>query len=280
MSAPVLLLLAQAGTADSPLGSAEAVRDAVQAERPSLDVRLAYVDRSMPSVTQTVKRIVRGNHREVIVTALDLADIPEDPHGATAVAALIKSQFPEVSVVAARTFAPEPSLLRTVDQRLRDALALSRTVELDALVLSTASVGETRSQAHLARLARHWGQHHKLPVVLAAADGSGPSIAAAVRTLRGQGRRHIAAGSWFVTANDQWRAERDTALAAGVHAVAEPLGAVDDVVRLLLARYAFAAMDLLQFVDDAAPGEGVIVADTSGEDVAGDRPRHLSVVGA
>ena len=41
------------------------------------------------------------------------------------------------------------------------------------------------------------GNHHRLPCVTAFATGSGPSSAEAIRTLRGQGRRHIAVGSWF-----------------------------------------------------------------------------------
>lgn len=279
MSAPVLLLLARGGVVEAHRRSAEAVRDAVQAERPGLDVRLAHSGQCLPTVAQTMKRIARSERNEVIVVGLDLAEHPDDPHGPTAVAAQARLDHPDIAVIAARSFGPDPSLLRIVDQRLRVALANVRANELDGLVLSAATAGDTRAQAQLARCARHWGQHHKLPVVVAYADGTGPNVASAVRSLRAQGRRHIAVGSWFLTATAEWLKERDAALAAGATAVAEPVGAEEDTVRLVLSRYAFAAMDLLP-LDDEAPapvtlGEDV---DEPGEDQP--RERHLTVVGA
>lgn len=281
MSAPVLLLLARGGVAEATSRSAEAVRDAVQAERPGLDVRLAHSGQCLPTVAQTMKRIARSDRREVIVVGLDLAEHPDDPHGPSAVAAQARVDHPGIAITAARSFGPEPSLLRIVDQRLRVALSSARANELDGLVLASATAGDTRAQAQLARCARHWGQHHKLPVVVSQADGSGPNVASAIRSLRAQGRRHIAVGSWFLTATADWLRERESALATGAVAVAEPIGAEDDTVRLVLSRYAFAAMDLLQLDDEPAPLP-VTLADRSETESETDQPRerHLTVVGA
>lgn len=279
MSAPVLLLLARGGVAEAPSRSAEALRDAVQAERPGLDVRLARSGQCLPTVTQTMKRIVRAGRTEVTVVGLDLTDGSDDPHSPATVAAQLGEQYPDLSITAAKSFGPEPSMLRHVDERLRTALAQARADELDALVLATTAAGDTRTQTQIARCARQWGQHHKLPVLVSHADGSGPSVTSAIRTLRGQGRRHIAVGSWFLTATTEWLSERDAALSAGATAVAEPIGAVEDSVRLVLARYAFAAMELLP-LENEAPAPVVASFDTtsSGEEPA-TRP-HLHVVGA
>jgi len=281
MSAPVLLLLARGGVAEAHSRSAEAVRDAVQAERPGLDVRLAHSGQCLPTVAQTMKRIARSDRSEVIVVGLDLAEHPDDPHGPTAVAAQVQLDHPDITITAARSFGPEPSLLRIVDERLRVALAAARANELDGLVLSAATAGDTRAQAQLARCARHWGQHHKLPVVVAHADGSGPSVASAIRSLRAQGRRHVAVGSWFLTATVDWLRERDAALASGAIAVAEPIGAEDDTVRLVLSRYAFAAMDLLP-LEDEAPAPVIATDEDLARGAEEDQPRerHLTVVGA
>lgn len=280
MSAPVLLLLARGGVAEAPSRSAEAVRDAVQAERPGLDVRLAHSGQCLPTVAQTMKRIRRSDRKEITVVGLDLAEHPDDPSGPTAVAAKLREQYPDLAITAAKSFGPDPSVLRFVDERLRTALAQARVDELDALVLATATSGDTRAQTQLARCARHWGQHHKLPVLVSYADGSGPTVTGAIRSLRAQGRRHIAVGSWFLTATVDWLAERDAALEAGVSAVAEPIGAVEETVRLVLARYAFSAMELLP-LDQEAPAP--VVADPATLKAAAATPpkeRHLHVVSA
>lgn len=277
MSAPVLLLLARGGVAEAPSRSAEAVRDAIQAERPGLDVRLAHSGQCLPTVAQTMRRIRRSDRREVILVGLDLAEHPGDPHGASQVARELRASHPDVAIAGARSFGPDASMLRFVDARLRDALAAVRADELDGLVLSAATAGDTRAQAQLARCARQWGQHHKLPVVVSYADGSGPTVAGAIRTLRSQGRRHVAVGSWFLTATADWLRERDAAVAAGAVAVAEPIGAVDDVVRLVLSRYAFAAMELLSVEQDRPAPEVLTPSRTEAETTPA---RHLSIVSA
>src|SRR5699024_5272777 len=115
------------------------------------------------------------------------------------------------------------------------------------------------------------------PVVTSYADGSGPTTAAAIHTLRAQGRRHVAVGSWFLTATADWVRERDAALAAGAIAVADPIGAVDDVVRLVLSRYAFAAMELLTIDHD--PPAPVVAQPTPTPEPASPE-RHLHIVSA
>lgn len=278
MSAPVLLLLARGGVAEAPSRSAEAVRDAIQAERPGLDVRLAHSGQCLPTVAQTMRRIRRSDRREVILVGLDLAEHPSDPYGPTAVASELRESHPDIAIAGARSFGPDSTMLRFVDERLRDALAAARADELDGLVLSAATSGDTRAQAQLARCARHWGQHHKLPVVTSYADGSGPTVTTAIRTLRSQGRRHVAVGSWFLTATADWLRERDSALTAGAVAVADPIGAVDDAVRLVLSRYAFAAMELLSINHD--PPAPVVAQPQDLAEAATPRERHLHIVGA
>jgi len=75
--------------------------------------------------------------------------------------------------------------------------------------------------------------------------------------LRAQGRRHIAVGSFFLAADEAYHTQSDLAYRYGAVAVSEPIGAAREVIDLVLARYAFAAMDLLDFgfadSDDEAP---------------------------
>jgi sirohydrochlorin ferrochelatase len=79
------------------------------------------------------------------------------------------------------------------------------------------------------------------------ADDSGPSVAQAIMSLRAQGRRHIAVGSFFLAADEDYHNQSDLAYRYGAVAVSEPIGAARELYDLVLARYAFAAMDLLDF---------------------------------
>ena len=130
---------------------------------------------------------------------------------------------------------------------MRSALSNARCLELDGLVLSAESVGDVRGSALLARRARQWSTHHRLPCLTAVADDSGTSGAQAIIGLRAQGRRHIAVGSFFLNADAAYQAQADLAYRYGAVSVSEPIGAAREVLDLVLARYAFAAMDLLDF---------------------------------
>ena len=75
----------------------------------------------------------------------------------------------------------------------------------------------------MTRRARQWATHHRLPCVTAFGAVSGPTAAEAVRTLRSQGRRHVAVGSWFLAPTPLF-VRGDRGLAAGAVAVSDPLG--------------------------------------------------------
>lgn len=97
----------------------------------------------------------------------------------------------------------------------------------------------------IARRARQWATHHKLPVLVAHSDGSGPDVAAAIASLRHIGRRNIAVGSLFISPTEGYRQQAELALANGALAVSAPLGADPRIGELAMARYSFAAMELL-----------------------------------
>jgi sirohydrochlorin ferrochelatase len=137
------------------------------------------------------------------------------------------------------------------------------------LVFAAAGSTDVRSNALVARRARQWSSHHRLPCVVAFATGSGPSTAEAVRTLRAQGRRHIAVGSWFLAPGLVYTRQAELALEAGAVAVSAPMGGEPEVAEVALTRYVVAAMDLVD-VDEPMLSEDLEPAPF----------RHLSVVGA
>ena len=116
----------------------------------------------------------------------------------------------------------EPAFLEVLDERLREALKAARVRELDALVLAAAGSSDPLANQAVARLARLWGTHHKLPVTAAYASAAPPATGEAVRAFRAEGRRHIAVASLFLAPGFLPDRAAELALEAGAVAVSEP----------------------------------------------------------
>lgn len=275
-SAPALVMLAHGS--DHP-AEEEVARDLcrrLQQLRPTLSISLAFLDPGTPSGSDEVARLVRQGFVEIVFIPLDLSRAVEPDESATTLLSAMRQQHPDIKIAASRPIGPATSLLGVIDERLRTALRATHTVELDGLVLSLPQSGDARGNALVARRARQWSNHHKLPVVVSVADGSGPSPASAIAALRAQGRRHIAVGSLFIGETSAYTLQAEQSRAAGAVAVSAPLGADDRVLELVMARYSYAAMDMLdddvldarddltslmddRFDDESAASEPVVV---------------------
>ena len=155
------------------------------------------------------------------------------------------SRHPELRIRVTATLGLEACFLEVLDVRMREALKASRVRELDALVLAAAGSTDPLANQAVARLARLWGTHHKLPVTAAYAASAPPATGEAVRAFRGEGRRHIAVASLFLTPGPLVDRATELALEAGAIAVSEPMGAHPEVARTVLARYAVGAVELV-----------------------------------
>ena len=91
-----------------------------------------------------------------------------------------------------------------------------------------------------------WGARHRLPTTVAFASTAPPSTGEAVRDWRRQGRRHVAVGSLFIAPGMLPDRATELALEAGAVAVSAPLGAHDEVARVILARYCVGALQLVE----------------------------------
>lgn len=265
MTAPALILL-NSGPSDPAVAQvSHSIRDELLAIRPQLVVQSANIGEHSNAL-QVVTSLVKRGTEEIVLVPLLLSDAFAPQRDVPALLAQIRAAHPRLNVTAARPLGPETQLLAVIDRRLRDALRARRASELDGLVFSAVGSQDVRSNALLSRRARQWATHHRLPCVTAFANGSGPGTGEAVRSLRAQGRRHIAVGSWFLAPGVLFRRQAAQALEAGAVAVSAPLGAGPEIAEAALARYVVAALDLVD-LDPASGEDGVPV-------------RHLSVVGA
>lgn len=280
MTAPALILLSPDRNERGVARVGQEIRDELLAIRPQLSVQMAFLS-DHPNLLSVAAQLAKRGTEELVVVPLLLSDAfgPAAPSSSLPSAASrsaehdlpqllvqLRAAQPTLGVVAARPIGPESQLLAVIDRRLRDAIRARRVSELDGLVLSAAGSPDVRSNALVCRRARQWAAHHRLPCVTAFAGGSGPSTGEAVRTLRAQGRRHIAVGSWFLAPGEVYRRQAEQAVEAGAVAVSAPLGSGPEIAEAVLARYVVAALELVDI------DEPVVEHDLPA--------RHLSVVGA
>ncbi|MDR0283983.1 MAG: hypothetical protein LBI33_03715 [Propionibacteriaceae bacterium] len=250
MAAPALVMLTHGSTDPSVAEVSHHLRYGLQTIRPSLEVNAAFIDHCPPTGPQVVSHLVGRGITEIVFVPLQLSAVTDHDPAIDAVVERVRATHPTVRFLAARPVGPEACLLRPLDERLRSALGTAHATELDGLVLSAEGRTDIRGLAMLARRARQWGTHHRLPCVLATSDGSSLGVAAAIESLNSQGRRHVAVGSFFLAPDQEFEAQARLALKYGAVAVSAPIGVDDDVLDLILARYAFAAMDLLTDDED------------------------------
>ena len=253
MTAPALVMVGMGSTDAQVAQIAHSLRQGLQSMRAGLSVHCAFLEHCSPSIGQVVSQLLKQGVTEIVLVPLQLTHAIDPDQRVLAQAAKLRTIHPDLCIQVARPIGPEVSLLTVLDQRLRTSLSVNRVLELDGLVLSSARSGDVRGNALLARRARQWSTHHRLPCLTAVADGSGPSVSQAIAGLRAQGRRHLAVGSFFLTATELFHAQADLAERCGAVSISEPLGSAPEVMDLILARYAFAAMDLLDvgFEDNA-----------------------------
>lgn len=245
MTAPALVALAHGSRDPRSARTITALVDDVRATRPDLRVEKAFLDHARPQFQTVVDRLVRAGYDEIVVVPLLLTqafhakvDVPQAVAEAT-------GRHPGLRIRVTEILGLEPCFLEVLDLRMRTALRAARVRELDALVLAAAGSSDPLANQSVARLARIWGTHHKLPTVAAYASTAPPATGEAVRAFRAEGRRHIAVASLFLAPGQLTDRAAELALEAGAVAVSEPLGAHPEIARTVLARYAVGAVELV-----------------------------------
>lgn len=240
MTAPAIVLVADGPDDPAVNASLQAITADLQEARQDLRIFLARIGGASPALEDVVQQLVDAEVAEAVLVPLDLVSAAEhraelDTFGHSA----------DIHLAVSRPVGPASELLNILDERVREALHRGGALEIDGLILAAPAGGDLRGSSLLARRARQWSAHHRIPVQLAVEDGNGRATAAAVSSLRSQGRRHIAVGSIYLTPTPAYHAHAHAAMRAGAIAVTSPIGQTPHLRQLILARYAFGAMELL-----------------------------------
>ena len=244
MAAPALVALAHGSRDPRSAATITALVGEVRSMRPDLKIERAFLDLSKPSLDTTIDRLSR-KHEEIVVVPLLLTEAYHAKVDVPSAIAAAQARHPEVRIRATPILGLEARFLEVLDLRMREALKAARARELDALVLAAAGSSDPLANQSVARLARLWGSHHKLPVTAAFASTAPPATGEAVRAFRKEGRRHIAVASLFLAPGFLPDRAAELALEAGAVAVSAPLGAHSEIARTVLARYAVGAVELV-----------------------------------
>lgn len=245
MTAPALVALAHGSRDPRHRETLDALVGQVRALRPGLRVEGAYLEHNGPAFPTVVRRLVRRGHDEIVVVPMLLTDGYHAKVDVPAAVAAVLGEHPGLQVRATGVLGLQQHFLEVLDHRMREALAAARVRELDALVLAATGSADPVANQAVARLARLWGQRHRLPVVAAFASATPPSTGEAVRAFRREGRRSVAVGSLFLAPGFLPDRAAELALEAGAVAVSAPLGAHPEIARTLLARYLVGALELV-----------------------------------
>jgi sirohydrochlorin ferrochelatase len=245
MTAPALVALAHGSRDKRSAETINALVREVKAMRPDLRIETAFLDHAKPSLPQAVAKLAKAGVEEIVVVPLLLNDAFHARVDVPAAVAEVAATHPGVQLRASRILGLEASYLEVLDRRMREALKQARVRELDALVLAAAGSSDALANQAVARLARIWGTKHRLPVTAAFASSAPPTTGEAVRAFRAEGRRHVAVAQLFLAPGMLPDRAAELALEAGAIAIAEPLGADPEIARIVLARYAVGAVELV-----------------------------------
>jgi sirohydrochlorin ferrochelatase len=242
----------------------------VRAQLPGQRVAVAHLDFTEPSVAEALAELAAEGARDVVVVPLLFAPGYHVRVDLPAAVAEVRAGLPWLSVTIAESLGAalpdgEPDLLLdALEACLAEAPDLSwpsspgsaarnggsepglggqtrsgrprQPGSYDAVVFASAGSSDPLARQAIEAVARRWADRLGRPVIPAYATAAQPTVAAAIGRLRDQGFARVAVSGLFIAPGRLPEAVRRSATEAGAVAVADPLGADAQLVRLLSQR--------------------------------------------
>jgi len=237
MSGTALVLTAHGSVDPRAAANTHAVADQIRLLRPSLEVLVAFCEKSTPNLLDVLTAL----DGPAVVTPLLLAnayharvDIPDII--AEAQAGSAQAGYAHPDILRADTLGEDPRLVHVMRQRLDE---LNVELDRDDVGVLVVAVGSTHAEANagtatLADAMAHGTRWAGVRVVYA--TGPAPSVADGIAELRHLGARRIALAPWFIAGGRITDRVAAIAAAEGI-AMAEPLGAHPLLAETLLDRF-------------------------------------------
>ncbi|MFI7605837.1 sirohydrochlorin chelatase [Micromonospora sp. NPDC049366] len=243
-SAEPVVLVAHGSRDPRAAAATRALVRAVSAARPGLPVSASWLDHTEPGPAEALRALGVAGHRSAVLVPLLLTAAYHRRVDIPAAVAEVRSAVPTLAVRVADVLGPvaeevDPALLAGLRRRLTEA-APGR---FDALVLAAAGTRDARARSSVGRVAAALGSRLGVPVRVAYASASPPTVDAAVARLRAEGARRVAVSAYFLAPGLFHDAVAVAARDAGAVAVSAPLTDAPEVADLVLRRVDAAPAD-------------------------------------
>lgn len=252
MSRPALVLAAHGSVDPRAAANTHAVADQIRLLRPSLDVRVAFCEKSTPSLLHVLTAL----DGPAVVTPLllanayharvDIPDIIAEAQAGSAQADCAQTGCAgagcagagcaHADILRADTLGEDPRLVNVMRQRLDE---LDIDIDRDDTGVLVVAVGSSHAEANAGTATLADAMAHATRcagVRVAYATGPAPSVAEGIAELRDLGVRRIALAPWFIAGGRITDRVAAIAAAEGI-AMAGPLGAHPLLAETLLDRF-------------------------------------------
>ena len=219
-----------------------AVAADVRATHPGLDVRLAFLDLSLPAVPDVIAAVAAEGRREAIVVPLLLGDAFHSRVDLPGLLSDARSRHPDLALTQADVLGSGPELLSALHSRLLEAGARADDEELGVVLTAVGSSRAESNEAVRALARRIEAGSGWAAVEVAFATGGPAAVADAVALLRERGARRTAVAPWFLAPGLLLdRVYTDARAVEPQALLAQPLGVCPGLRRVILDRYLAAA---------------------------------------
>lgn len=241
--ADVPLLAVAHGTNDpAGLETLDALLERVRFLRPGVETSLAFVSVARPRVDEELARLLAEGVTEVVVLPLLLGSGYHVRHDIPRALRQVAAGPPgrAATIYQAAALGPDPLLAAAMQDRL---CAARGTVFGTQVVLAAAGSADRRANADAVAMAGLLAERLGMPVRTGYVATAEPNISALLARLARRGRP-VAVATYLLSSGEFSRRIRDSATLAALETenprrmtVSAPLGAHDQVARLVLRRY-------------------------------------------
>lgn len=238
MMPPPLIAVAHGSRDSRSAATMRALVDEVGHLAGGLDVRVAFLDLSEPSVTDVLEQLHAEGHRDATVVPLLLGSAYHARVDLPSLVRRLGTTLPDLRVSITDVLGADSTLEALAVDRLTEAGAQVDDPEL-GIVLAAVGSSQASANAVVARLAARWCVRYDMAAVTAGfATAAEPDIPDAIARLRAGGARRFAIAPWFLAPGLLLDKVGLLAQQSDPNAlVAEPLGAQRPVAELVLRRY-------------------------------------------
>ncbi|MEC3952724.1 sirohydrochlorin chelatase [Nocardia sp. CDC153] len=244
--APALIAVAHGSRDPRSAATMRAVVELIAAQRPDLDVRLAFLDLSTPSVDQVVDAVASDGHTHAIVVPLLLGSAFHARVDLPGLLDEARSRHPRLRLTQADVLGPDPHLIFALRDRVLEALrgdaAAFHPSMARGLGIAVAAVGSSSPAANA-----RTGDVARLLTTLTGWDTeicfatTDPTLDKAFTRLKARGAERILVAPWFLAPGLLTDRLRDS-LPDLTHA--ETIGAHPLLAEVALDRYTTATLPL------------------------------------